>query len=241
LPGRETFAQELSFQFYNISYPREKFGYDENNAESYNTLSSQQETGQLKQLFVTILFCLCLTGATKAQWPKNLILLPGNIEGKDTIAHIELPEVGVFPKRVFKSRSEEQQYWRLVMRVKKVWPYAKEAAILLRKYELEVPQEAKNRDRRQYIRRAEDELMKKYGPAFKKMSINDGKVLIKLIDRETHRASYEIIQEVKGSVPAVFWQGVARIFGNNLKSRYDPYGEDRQIELIIQYIELGII
>ena len=75
----------------------------------------------------------------------------------------------------------------------------------------------------------------------KKMSINDGRVLIKLIDRETHKASYDLIQELKGGVPAVFWQGVARVFGNNLKTKYDPYGEDRQIELIIQYIEMGII
>lgn len=195
----------------------------------------------MKRLFLIILIGMCLAGTAKAQWPKNLILLPGEIEGKDTIAHIELPEVGVFPARVFKNRSEEQQYWRLVMRVKKVWPYAKEAAALLRKYEHEVPDDARNRDRRQYVRKAEDELMKKYGPAMKKMSINDGKVLIKLIDRETHRNSYDIIHEIKGGVPAVFWQGVARVFGNNLKTKYDPYGEDRQIEIIIQYIEMGII
>jgi len=195
----------------------------------------------MKQLFLIIFVGLCLAKTTQAQWPKNLIILPGEVEGKDTIAHIDLPEVGVFPKRVFKSKSEEQQYWRLVMRVKKVLPYAKEAAVLLRKYEQEVPADARNRDRRQYIRKAEDELMKKYGPTFKKMSINDGRVLVKLIDRETQRASYEIIQEIKGSVPAAFWQGVARIFGNNLKTKYDPYGDDRQIEQIIQYIELGLI
>lgn len=195
----------------------------------------------MKQLFLIIFIGLCLAKTTQAQWPKNLIILPGEVEGKDTIAHIDLPEVGVFPKRVFKNKSEEQQYWRLVMRVKKVLPYAKEAAVLLKKYEQEVPADARNRDRRQYIRKAEDELMKKYGPTFKKMSINDGRVLVKLIDRETQRASYEIIQEIKGSVPAAFWQGVARIFGNNLKTKYDPYGDDRQIEQIIQYIELGLI
>lgn len=195
----------------------------------------------MRRLFLIILIGMCVAEVANAQWPKNLILLPGEIDGKDTIAHIELPEVGVFPPRVFKNRGDEQQYWRLVMRVKKVLPYAKEAAFLLKKYEMEVPADARNREKRQYIKKAEDELMKKYGPVFKKMSINDGRVLIKLIDRETHRASYEIIQEVKGSIPAVFWQGVARIFGNNLKTKYDPYGEDRQIEQIIQYIELGII
>jgi len=129
----------------------------------------------------------------------------------------------------------------MVIRVKKVWPYAKEAAILMRKYEMEVPPNARGKDRRVYVRKAEEELMNKYGPALKNLSINDGRVLIKLIDRETHRVSYDLIHDIKGGVPAVFWQGVARIFGNNLKTRYEPYGEDRQIEQIIQFIEMGII
>lgn len=204
-------------------------------------LSSQKKAEQMKRLFSAILIGMCLAQGASAQWPKNLQILPGELDGKDTVPHVDLPEVSVFPPRVFKSKAEEQQYWRLVMRVKKVLPYAKEAAILLKKYEHEVPPAARNRDRRVYVRRAEDELIKKYGPAFKKMSINDGKVLIKLIDRETHKASFDIIQEVKGGFSAAFWQGVARIFGNNLKTRYDPYGEDRQIEIIIQYIEMGII
>jgi hypothetical protein len=182
-----------------------------------------------------------LITAANAQWPAKLQIIQGELSGRDTIPHVDLPEVGVFPPRVFKNKSEEQQYWRLVMRVKKVLPYAKEAAALYKKYEREVPADSRNRDRRIYVRKAEDELMRKYGPAMKKMSINDGKILIKLIDRETQHASYEIIQEVKGSVPAIFWQGVARVFGNNLKTKYDPYGEDRQIEIIIHYIEMGII
>jgi len=73
------------------------------------------------------------------------------------------------------------------------------------------------------------------------MSVTDGKVLIKLIDRETQHVSYDLIQDLKGNVSAVFWQGVARIFGNNLKSEYDPQGEDWQIEQIVRRIELGLI
>jgi len=186
---------------------------------------------------------ISFTAIASAQWPKSLQIIQGELAGKDTIAHVDLPEVGIYPPRVFKNKSEEQQYWRLVMRVKKVLPYAKEAGVLVRKYELEVPANARARDRRIYVRRAEDELMRKYGPTMKKMSINDGRILIKLIDRETHKASYDLIHELKGGVPAAFWQGVARIFGNNLKAKYDPYrdGEDRQIEQIIQFIEMGVI
>ena len=196
----------------------------------------------MKRLFV-ILIWISFTTIASAQWPKSLQIIQGELAGKDTIAHVDLPEVGIYPPRVFKNKSEEQQYWRLVMRVKKVLPYAKEAGVLVRKYELEVPANARGRDRRIYVRRAEDELMRKYGPTMKKMSINDGRILIKLIDRETHKASYDLIHELKGGVPAAFWQGVARIFGNNLKAKYDPYrdGEDRQIEQIIQFIEMGVI
>ena len=195
----------------------------------------------MKRLFILILLGLSFSVAGMAQWPKNLNIVTGEVAGKDTIPHVDLPEVGIYPPRIFKNKSDEQQYWRLIWRVKKVLPYAKEAAFLLRKYEMEVPANARGKDRRVYVRRAEEELMNKYGPILKKMSINDGKVLIKLIDRETHKASYDLIFDLKGGVPAVFWQGVARVFGNNLKTRYDPYGEDRQIEMIVQYIEMEII
>jgi hypothetical protein len=195
----------------------------------------------MKRLFIFILLWFSLAISALAQWPQNLRIVPAEVSGKDTLPHIDIPEVEVYPPKVFKNKSDEQQYWRMVMRIKKVLPYAKEAAILLRKYEIEVPADARGKDKRVYVRRAEEELINKYGPVLKKMSINDGRVLIKLIDRETHKASYDLIQELKGGVPAVFWQGIARVFGNNLKTKYDPYGEDRQIELIIQYIEMGVI
>lgn len=176
-----------------------------------------------------------------AQYPKQPEYLPGIILGVDTLPHYSLDEIYVFPKSQFRNHNEEQQYWRLVMRVKKVLPYAKEAAILLKKYEADVPSSARARERRRYVKKAEDELMNKYGPVMRKMSISDGRVLIKLIDRETNKISYDLIYELKGGIPAVFWQGIARIFGNNLKSEYDPLGEDKQIEHIIRLIELGLI
>jgi hypothetical protein len=195
----------------------------------------------MKRFFLLIWMGWSLIGTAKAQWPKNFQILAGEISGHDTIPKVELPEVFIYSQKIFKNKAEEQQYWRLVGRVKKVLPYAKEAAILFRKYEQEVPADARRRDKRTYVKKAEDELMAKYGPVMKKMSVNDGRVLIKLIDRETNRVSYDIIQEVKGGVPAVFWQGIAHVFGNNLKSKYDPLGEDRQIEIIIQLIEAGVI
>ncbi len=195
----------------------------------------------MKRLLLSVFIVALVVGLSNAQEPATPQYVPGILIEKDTLPHLDLPVVDVFPKNRFKNKAEEQQYWRMVMRVKKVWPYAKEAALLLQKYESEVSPDARARDRRIYVRKAEEELMRKYGSTMKKMSINDGRVLIKLIDRETSRISYDIIHDLKGGVSAVFWQGVARIFGNNLKSKYDPYGEDRQIEQIIFYIEMGMI
>ena len=91
------------------------------------------------------------------------------------------------------------------------------------------------------LKQAEAALFREYGPQLKKLSIQEGRILIKLIDRQTGTTSYELIQDLKGGLAAFFWQGVARVFGNNLKSEYDPEVEDRMIEEIIYYIDAGIL
>lgn len=200
-----------------------------------------RKTESMNKLFLIGFIFWLVAFAVHAQEPSFPHYLEGIRIDNDTLPHVDLQQIDVFPKVRFKSKQEEQQYWRLVWKVKKVYPYAKEAARLYQKYQQEIPATAKRRDRRVYVRKAEDELMKLYGPKLKEMTISEGRILIKLIDRETHTTSYDLIDQVKGGVPAIFWQGVARIFGNNLKSHYDPHGEDRQIELIIRYIEMGMI
>jgi len=200
-----------------------------------------QKTESMKKLLIIGIILWLSAHITGAQTAVTRNYLPVMVIDNDTLPHVVLPEVLIIRDARFKSQKAEQQYWRMVVRVKKVYPYAKEAARLYAKYLQDVPPDAKRRDRREYIKKAEDELMALYGPKLKQMSITEGRILIKLIDRETHATSYDLIDNVKGAVPAVFWQGVARIFGNNLKSQYDPYGEDRQIEHIIYCIDMGII
>lgn len=195
----------------------------------------------MKKLFLIGVVSWLAIWSVEAQAPVSPHYLPGMRVETDTLPHMNMPQVNVYPKAKFKSKRAEQQYWKLVWRVKKVYPYAKEAARLYTKYQKEVPPDAKRRERRAYVKKAEDELMTLYGPKLKQMSITDGRILIKLIDRETNATSYDLIDNVKGGVPAIFWQGIARIFGNNLKSQYDPLGEDRQIEMIIHFIEMGAI
>jgi len=193
-----------------------------------------------KLLLIWVVFWLAAFTVC-AQKPDFPHYLEGIRIDNDTLPHLNLPQVDVYPKVRFKSKQDEQQYWRLVSRVKKVYPYVKEASRLYHKYRQDVPPTAKRRDRRVYVKKAEDELMALYGPKLKKLTVSEGRILIKLIDRETNSTSYELIDQIKGGVPAVFWQGVARIFGNNLKAKYDPYGEDRQIEQIVRYIEAGLL
>jgi hypothetical protein len=165
----------------------------------------------------------------------------GIVTGQDTIIERQIKEVWVFPARQFKSPRYERQYWRLVQRVKKVLPYASTANKLLREYEPEYLRLNSERDKRRLIKEVEDQLMAQYKEELKKLSINDGKVLIKLIDRETGRTSFTLIREFRGAFIATFWQGIARLFGNNLKEEFDPYGEDLLIEEIVTLIEIGYL
>lgn len=161
-------------------------------------------------------------------------------ENGDTLPHLDLDPIQVFPRKKFKSRSKEKSYWRLAMKVKKVYPYAQKAGELMQRYEYQYMATKDPRQRKKYIKQVEVELMDEYGSQLKKLSISEGRILIKLIDRETSHTSYELIKDLKGGLAAFFWQGVARLFGNDLKDDYDPVVEDRLIEEIIFYIDAGI-
>ena len=94
---------------------------------------------------------------------------------------------------------------------------------------------------KKYYKKIEEELKKEFDGDIRKMSASQGRILIKLIDRETGDTSYEILQEFRGNVSAFFWQSFSRMFGQDLKSDYDPYGDDKDIESIVQLIEAGAI
>lgn len=176
-----------------------------------------------------------------AQKPDSTRMGIGYVIGDDTVIHRDIKEVWVYPRREFKSPRFERQYTRLIRRVKKVYPYAKKASELLSIYEPEYERLQTDRQKRKLINKVEDQLMAQYKEEFKKMTISDGKVLIKLIDRQTGRTGYDIIKEFKGGFTAAFWQGIARLFRNNLKDEFDPYGEDLLIEEIVTLVELGYL
>lgn len=157
----------------------------------------------------------------------------------DTIPMVVLSPHGVYARRSFKNKREEQRFNRLQKKVMKVYPYAKLAGQQLELYAKELENVDKERQKRMYYKKIEEELKAQYMEELKNLTITEGAILIKLIDRETQNTSYQLVRDFRGQVSAFFWQGLARLFGQNLKNEYDPNGEDRDIEFIVRQIESG--
>jgi len=156
-----------------------------------------------------------------------------------TMPEIEIKEVTILAAGRPARRSDYRKYERLIFNLKKVYPYA----LMVREKLMKVNQDIENisgeRQRKEYLKNVEKDVFAEYEDDIRNMTISQGRLLIKLIDRETQNTSYELIREYRGKVPAFFWQGVARIFGTNLKEEYDPYGDDVIIEFMIREIDAG--
>lgn len=166
--------------------------------------------------------------------------LPAIIEGSDTIPYVALPQVYVFPVLKFKSAKQEKFYWRTVRDVKKTLPHAKAIAAVLNEINAELEKIPNEKDKKKFMKSKEDVLLGQFEPQLKKLSLRQGKLLIRLVDRQCDRTSYELIKDYRGGTRAFFWQGFARLFGANLKSEFDPNDPDDQIiERVILLVENG--
>lgn len=154
----------------------------------------------------------------------------------DTIPIVSLPVVEARAKRVFKSKKEQKKYYRLAYHVKKVLPYAKLAGKRMKEVEVEVTNMSP-RERKKRMKQLEKEIKRDYEGELTKLSFTQGRILIKLLDRETGSISYDIVKEFRGGFTAWFFQGIAKMFDYDLKSEYDAAGEDKMIEEIVQQIE----
>ena len=163
------------------------------------------------------------------------------VENNDTIPIVFLREVFVFPPLQFKNDKERQEYNKLVRDVKRTLPYAKMVyGTLIETYEYiqTLPDEkAQNR----HLKRMEKELFQEYKPELKKLTLSQGKLLIKLVDRECKQSSYQLVSAVLGKFRASFWNLFAGMFGANLKTEYDPKGQDALTERVVILVERGII
>lgn len=166
-------------------------------------------------------------------------VLKASVVDGDTIATVQLREAHVLTRWTARDRREAQRYDRLTRNVVKVFPYARLTGQLLKEYEHDLSRIERENDQDLYIKLAEAELRAEFEAEVKDLTISQGQVLVKLIDRETGKTSFDLVKDLRGGFQAFAWQGLARLFGHNLKSRYDPHGDDMLVEVIVARIERG--
>lgn len=192
------------------------------------------------------MICLLLVlqacaGASAQSYRNKQIPLPVELYEGDTIPVIHMRDVYIYQRPKFKNRRQERYYWRTVRDVKKTLPIAREVrGIIIETYEylLTIPDE---KVREEHLATVEKGMLAQYTPQMKKLTFSQGKMLIKLVDRECDQTGYELIRTFMGSFKASFYQAFAALFGASLKRGYDPDGDDAEIEEIIYWVEQGML
>lgn len=150
-----------------------------------------------------------------------------------------IPLVHILPIRKYARKPDMRRYQRLIRQVKKCYPLAKQARIEMEKMERQLLAVKDKKEQEKLAKELQKQLIKQYTPVILKMTISEGKVLLKLIDRETEYTAFQIIKDFRGGFVAGFWQMFAKMFGNNLKLEYEPETKDRVLEQIVTYYEMG--
>ena len=161
------------------------------------------------------------------------------VENGDTLFLAWLHDVWIYPPIKFKNKKQERFYWRTVRDVKKCLPLAKSITKEMAYADGELEQLPDERARKKWWRGYERYLYKKYEKELRGMYASQGMLLMKLMDRETDKTSYELIKQYKGKITANFWQFIAKLFKNDLKEEYDASDKDKIIERVIKLVEAG--
>lgn len=195
-----------------------------------------------KRVFILIIILGSVIFA-KAQnyWSDSVYILSGKIEGTDTILNYDMKEVKVFPEKVYRNKRHKRKYTRLMHNVRKAYPFAIIARTELRIMNDSLQYYEGEKAQKKFIKEYEREMFRRYESKLRKLTISQGRILLKLVDREIGNTSYELVKEYRGTFSAVFWQGIAKLFGTDMKSTYDPQGEDIEIEEIVLLIEYGYL
>jgi hypothetical protein len=206
----------------------------------------------MKAFFTCFLPCLlpcffAIPAAAAAAAPENqptLAYIAIDANG-DTIPHVRLQPVYCFAKPKFKNARQERQYYReyarMVYNIKKVYPYAQLAKQKLAEMDAEFAFITDSKAKKAYIKQMEKELFREFEQPLRKLTISQGRMLIKLIDRETGRTGYQIVKELKGGFSAFFWQSVATIFDSSLKTQFDAEGQDKLLNQLLFLYENGLL
>jgi hypothetical protein len=166
---------------------------------------------------------------------------PAVIIGTDTVATIWLREFTKFAPLQFRNAQEQMAYDRLVRDVKRTLPFAKRIAqIMIETYEY-IETLPDDRARQRHLNQMDRHLRQEYTPQMRQLTRSQGQLLMVLIDRETNSSSFHIIEATMGRVQAIAANTIARLWGNNLRTRYDPYGEHRMVERVAIMVEQGLL
>ena len=172
-----------------------------------------------------------------AQLPDGKFLTTGTVSGADTIPSVNLPPLKVQAMAGIPSSEKRAEYYKLKYNIRITLPYAKKAAEKLKEVNEKSLTLKNNRQRHKYLKSEEKVVKGQFEEEVKNLTVTQGRILIKLINRETGSTTYALVKELKGSLNAFIWQGVAHLWGSNLKTEYNPDGEDRMMEQIIYELE----
>lgn len=193
-----------------------------------------------KMAFILLLSCAIPAAAQKRNVPPPARLtVSRTVYEGDSITRVDFYPLRVYPPLTFKSRRSERSYYKLVRDVKRTLPLARMInQILIETYEyMQTLPEGKARE--EHIKRVEKGLKEQYTPMMKKLTFSQGKLLIKLVDRECNQTSYELVKAFVGPFRAGFYQTFASMFGASLKKEYDPDADDALTERVILMVESG--
>lgn len=161
------------------------------------------------------------------------------VKDNDTFYLAHMHNIYVYPKLTFSNKQQERFYWKTVRDIKKTLPFAKLLTQEMTFADKQLAKIADQKKRKQWWKKYEKYLFKKYEQDFRKMTASQGQMLMKLMDRESDRTSYEIIKHYRGKASANFWQFIAKLFKNDLKEGYDAEDKDRIVERVINLVEAG--
>jgi len=174
------------------------------------------------------------------EYPSNMVSYSFDENG-DTMPHITHYTCVIVGTKVFKNNREKLKWDKLKRDVKAAYPYAVLARMKLAEMDSQLVLIKGEKERKEFNEKCEKQLTDQFEADMRNLSFTQGKILFKLVDRETGSTTYQLIKQRRGSFSAFMWQSVAFVFGNNLKAEYDPNGEDKQIEEVVQLIELGVL
>ena len=199
----------------------------------------------LIKIYIILICSVCFNGesinAQSVEEQGYYFVLPMVVEQGDTIGLADLRTITIYPRRdLTRATRFNLRYIKFARKVRRAYPYALLAVKILNDIYDTIPQIETEKQRRRFMRAYDKALRDKYMDELKNLTVTEGRVLLKLIDRETGKTSFYLVEELRGHFSALFWQSLARIFGENLKTSYDPSkGIDRIIEEIVVKIETG--